>query len=382
MKIISESIHKLQNYIEQESYRGWDPYDILSSPVFKLSFFNSNKPIRFFAQQLGKRLPINLRPMLLVPKGYNPVTLGLCIQGYSFLYKIETQEKVKWELFKKIEFLINELIELKSNGFSGACWGYDFDWEARNAKIPGYKPNVVSTGIITNALFQCHKITGNVISKELVIDSSKFILNDLNRSLEDKTLCFSYSPFDKQKVLNASMKGVRILSQTYTLTGNKELLEIAERGINYVIREQNPDGSWGYSDKKKKRVDSYHTGYILDCLDEYIKLIGDNKYKPQLFLGIGYFVKNLIENNSIPKFYNDNKSPLDCTSAAQIILSLTRFGYLDIATNIAEFMSQNMQDNEGYFYFRKFKFYNIKTSFMRWSNAWMYAALSYLLSNK
>ena len=32
-----------------------------------------------------------------------------------------------------------------------------------------------------------------------------------------------------------------------------------------------------------------------------------------------------------------------------------------------------------YFYFRKFKHYTIKTPFMRWSQAWMFVALSNLL---
>ena len=42
----------------------------------------------------------------------------------------------------------------------------------------------------------------------------------------------------------------------------------------------------------------------------------------------------------------------------------------------------NMQGADGSFYFRKFKWYTNRTSFMRWSNAWMFAALSYLLKSR
>ncbi|MBK6912284.1 MAG: hypothetical protein IPH11_00855 [Ignavibacteriales bacterium] len=81
MDLLNEALGRLLRYIEKENYRGWDPYDALSSPLFKLPFFRSNKFIRFAAQQAVKRSPINLRPLLFIPKGYNPVTLGLMLQG-------------------------------------------------------------------------------------------------------------------------------------------------------------------------------------------------------------------------------------------------------------------------------------------------------------
>ena len=84
-EFIEESLRKLINYIESQNYRGYDPYDALKSPLFKLPVLRSNKLIRFGSQQLVKRSPVNLRPLLGIPKGYNPVTLGLCIQGYSYL---------------------------------------------------------------------------------------------------------------------------------------------------------------------------------------------------------------------------------------------------------------------------------------------------------
>jgi hypothetical protein len=43
-------------------------------------------------------------------------------------------------------------------------------------------------------------------------------------------------------------------------------------------------------------------------------------------------------------------------------------------------MMDNMQAQEGYFYFRKSKYFTKKTNFMRWSNAWMLAGLTALLS--
>ena len=97
----------------------------------------------------------------------------------------------------------------KSKGFQGYCWGYDFDWESRFSKINAFQPTVVATGIITNALFVCYEKTKISKAKSLLIDSTGFIINDLNRTYDnDNNICFSYSPNDNQQVLNASMKGL------------------------------------------------------------------------------------------------------------------------------------------------------------------------------
>lgn len=374
---LNSSLDKLTVYIEQEAYKGFDPYDALKSPLFKLPVFKSNKLIRFGTQQLVKRSPVNLRPLLFVPKGYNPVTLGLCIQAYSYLYKSEQQA----DYITKINYLIDELKKLIPPGFSGACWGYDFDWEARYAKIPAYQPTVVATGIITNALYESYKITKNNGAFELCKSAVNFVLNDLNRTETDNEICFSYSPFDKQQVFNASIKGARLLSQVYAETGNIDLKNTAKKAVNYVINQQNTNGSWYYSTKETgKWVDNYHTGYILDCLDEYIKNTGDTEYESNLELGFSYYKNNFITPEGIPKFYNNKIYPIDCTAAGQTLLTLTRFGENDLALNVANYMTKNMQHKSGYFYFRKYKHHTKKTSFMRWSNTWMFAGLSTLIN--
>ena len=214
-KVLDNSLDRLKSYIEKNNYKGFDPYDGLKSPLFNISFLHSNKLIRFGLQQIVKRSPFNLRKLLFIPKGYNPVTLGLAIQSYSYLYHTDTENRD--EYLCKINLLFDELEKLVPSGFSGACWGYDFDWEAYYIKIPAYQPTVVATGIICNALFIAHQITNHKRAKELIISASNFVINDLNRTTINNDVCFSYSPFDRQQVLNASMKGVRILAQAYYL---------------------------------------------------------------------------------------------------------------------------------------------------------------------
>jgi hypothetical protein len=40
----------------------------------------------------------------------------------------------------------------------------------------------------------------------------------------------------------------------------------------------------------------------------------------------------------------------------------------------------NMQDKEGYFYYQKKRWYKNKIDYMRWSQAWMFYALTQLVT--
>jgi hypothetical protein len=377
---VGNSVLKLQHYIEAEKYSGYDPYDALKSPVFHLPFFKSNKPVRFLSQQLLKRFPVNLRSLLNIEKGCNPVTLGLCIQAYTNCVFIFPDNKRDYE--EKVKNLVDRLENLAPSGYHGACWGYDFDWESRYVKVPAHQPTVVATGFVTNALFKAYQVTGNKKALDLCVSAAEFVLKDLNKTYdENKNFCFSYSPFDHEIVFNASMKGARILAQVFSETKNDELKNEAKKAVAYVMNCQQGNGSWAYSKSAVGGwIDNYHTGYILDCLDEYMSCTGDFSYQSNLEKGFLFYRGNFFTRDGIPKFYDKEIYPVDCTAAGQSLLTLTRFKDIDMAGNVAERMISDMQSPKGYFYFRKFRNYMIKTSFMRWSNAWMFLGLTELLA--
>jgi len=376
-QIIPDALSKLERYILQEQYKGYDPFDALTSPIFKLPILRSNKIARLAAQQILKRLPINIRVPLAIKKGYDPVTLGLCLQAYTYLLSVFPQKKEFY--LKAIQFCIDELERLQSKGYSGTCWGYDFDWEARYARIPAYTPTVVATGIITNALFENFRLTGNERSGELCKNAVNFITKDLQKTYRDDTFCYSYSPLDTQRVFNATMKGARLLAQVYSITREERLFAEAKRTVSFVVQHQKENGAWSYSEGDARVwVDNFHTGYVLDCLDEYIKLANDTEYVHHLNKGVEFYVQHFFENDEIPKYYDDKTYPVDATAGAQSILTLTRFGYIEQAAKVALWMIRNMQDPDGFFYYQRHKYYTNKISYMRWSNAWMFVALSKL----
>jgi len=306
--------------------------------------------------------------------------LGLCIQAYTNLFEYDRSNSQFYN--DKINFLIDELEKLIPSGFSGACWGYDFYWQARNADIPAYQPTIVATGIITNALFEYYKTSGNSKAKALFLSSADFVIKDLNRTVSENGLCFSYSPFDNQIVFNANMKAVRLLAQIYSLSSSEQYKTLANDAVKFVMKFQRDDGAWVYSNKLNTRIDNYHTGYVLSCLKTFMALTENNDYEDQIKIGFDFYKSNFIDSDNAPKFFHNYKYPIDCTAASQLIITLLDFDEKELAQKVANYMVENMFDEEGYFYFRQFKNYLIKTPYMRWSQAWMFAALSYLLRSK
>ncbi len=379
-EVLHASLTRLEQYICGSNYEGYDPFDALQSAIFKLPILRDRKLPRFAAQQILRRTPFNLRPLLLVPAGRNPVTFGLCLQGYTAMALAFPREKGAYD--HKARACVDEIEALQSRTYSGACWGYDFDWEARYARIPAFTPTIVATGFISNALFRHYQATGERRCLDLCSGAARFVMKDLHKTRIDDAFCYSYSPLDTQAVLNATMKGARLLAQVYSVTRDPALKEEARATVRFVIRHQRESGAWPYAVGDARRwTDNFHTGYVLDCLDEYMRLSGDREFEPSLARGWHYYRDHFFEEAQIPRYYDNSTYPVDSTAAAQSILTLCRFGEADTALRVGMWMIRHMQDPAGFFYYQKHRFYVNRISYMRWSNAWMFAALAALLSN-
>ena len=111
-----------------------------------------------------KHSPFNFRKFLLVPKQYNAKGIGLFLLGYCNLYEFALKGKKEFgkieELLSKIHELANLLDDLKSTSYSGACWGYNFDWQSRRLFLfPANTPTVVATTFCAEALFKAYELT-------------------------------------------------------------------------------------------------------------------------------------------------------------------------------------------------------------------------------
>ncbi len=382
-QVIREEFNKLEEYCRTENYKGYDPFDGLNSKIFDLlPFLRKSSLFMLLWIQFFKRSPINFRKITGIKKEHNPKGLGLFLSAYCNLYKINPNR----ENLHKIHFFIGQLEKCQSTGYSGACWGYNFDWQSKAFFQPKGTPSVVVTSFIGCALLDAYEITSNVKLLEKARSACDFILVDLNKTYDsDGDFSFSYSPLDYTQVFNASLLGVRLLSRTYAYTNELQLLEECRKAVSFVCKHQQENGAWSYSPLSfHKWIDNFHTGYNLECIYTYQSVSADNSFQKQLKKGLEYYLETFFEDNGLPKYYHNSKFPIDMHTTGQLIVTLSKMSILseneDLVHKVINWSIKNMFDvQKGYFYFYREKYFKIKIPYMRWTQAWMFLGLSHYL---
>ena len=385
---------KLRNYCQKEQFKGWDPYDGLNSKLFQtLPLLKNSAICRLIIIQGFKRFSFNLRPLALVPKEYNAKGIGLFLQGYCNLYKAVVQNTTlekelgsKESLKKQIEDLANLLISLQSKGYSGACWGYNFDWQARRLFLfTKYTPTVVATNFCATALMDAYEVTKEKKYLDIALSAADFVMKDLHRADYNNGFLFSYSPLQgNDTVFNASLLGSKLLSYCYKYTGKEAYKEAAKASVLACCNGQKEDGSWVYGMLPVQSwIDSFHTGYNLDGLIAYEEQTGDTSFHSYIEKGFDFYIKNFFEEDGCPKYYHNQKYPIDIHCPGQLFVTLHRLHkfeeHKELAQKVLQWTIGNMQDKKGYFYYQLKKGISSKISYMRWSNAFMFNALSYYI---
>lgn len=377
--------NRLKAYCEKETFKGYDPYDGLNSALLNsIPYLSKNRLVRLIWIQVFKRSPINLRPIVGIKKDYNPKALGLFLSGYCKLYK-QTSKK---EYLEKINYFSLRILEQKNLGWSGACWGYNFDWQSRAFFLPKNSPTVVVTAFVSNSLIDAYEITHDVELLNTARSACDFIMKDLQRSYDENgNMAFSYSPFDKSVVFNASLWGSQLLARVYNFTKEIELIQESKKSVEFCCKQQRSDGSWGYGTYNFHQwVDNFHTGYNLECISDYMKYSGDSTYESNISNGLEYYMKTFFLPNGIPRYYNDSTYPIDIHAPAQLILTLSKLGkfeqYKEVVNTVYNWTFEHMQSKKGYFYYQINRYFSSKISYMRWAQAWMFYSMCEYLSYK
>lgn len=382
------SYNKLKEYVKNKNFSGYDPYDALNSQ--KLSSLK-NKYLKVLITQFFVYSPLNLRPFFNIKKERNPKAIGLFLSSYCNLLK--NKQITKEEFKKTTQELVEYLLNHNTEGYTGYCWGFNFNWQDINRYAKKGMPTIVISSYIGNAFLDLYEITKQNKYLEIAKSISTFILTDLNITKTKDGICFSYTPIDHQLVHNANCLGAAFLSRIYYYTQNKELLEYAINAFNFTLSHQKKDGSWSYSinptnEKTRDQID-FHQGFILDSLIDFITYTNQRKkqYLDPLFKGCNFYMNNQFDKHGKSKWRLPLKYPIDTHHQAQGIITFSKMynftkekQYLNFAQKIAYWTINHMQDETGYFYYQKWPFITNKISYMRWSQAWMIYSMTFLFN--
>ena len=217
----------LKSFIDND-FSGHDPFDSLNSKIFNLTPLKYSKIAKLIFTQLGKRSPINLRNLLLVPKSRNAKGVALIILGLIENFKISNDDYYLDQAKTLVDWLILNKCEKKI--WSHNCWGYNFEWQARAFNVPKGSPNIVTTYFVSLAILKFSEITNNTELQNQALDSSFFMTKYLLNHNENE-MTFNYVPNSKTFVHNANLFGAHwclVAGKIMKNRGNSIIIDVVD----------------------------------------------------------------------------------------------------------------------------------------------------------
>lgn len=389
MDCLDQTFRELYEWISDNGFLGWDPYDIKGSRFFVWVQNKSTKIFRVLSL-IERCAPVMTRKILGVNKQVNAKAMALLALSYINLYKRNQYD----EYLKKYKECIHWLVNHNHvNDSECLGWGYPFDWQSL-IFIPRETPLCVPTVLVGHAMLDYYELSNEDMTKSYLLKIKNFLLQKLNRSYfnEKNMVCFSYSPLDDYLVINANLYTASFLTRYAIVFNDNEVLDLSRAARRFSISQQHLDGSWNYWSelykfKFDRTVDNYHTGIVLQwlkiCLEYDPGFYGE---KEALCQGTDFYLRQLFTKEGKPKITENKVYPIDIHSIAQ---SLITFNYLadivdkTLVDKVYQYAIREMKDSEGFFYYRKYKYGPTpKIAYLRWGQAWMLYALVNLLEYK
>ncbi|MCX6967711.1 MAG: glycosyltransferase [Verrucomicrobia bacterium] len=375
---LEQSIQGATRWVEENQYRAYDPGDGCNSFLHGLTF--NRLLLERLLQQAVYRAPMNLRPLLGIRPHTSTKGMGYMAWGYLRMFRATGSDHYR----ERAEYCLEWLIQNRSTASREFCWGNHFSFSTRAGKIPKGEPTIVWSSLIGQAFLEASETLNAPRYLDVARSVCAWIVS-LPREETGSGTCLSYVGFKQSSIHNSNMLGAAMLACTGAKTGDKAALEIAQQAMVYSCKRQRPDGAWFYGEEPKYLwIDNFHTGYNLDSLRRYMEATGDRSFESHMLRGFAFFKKHFFEADGCPRYYHNQKYPVDIQCAAQAIDTLTLFSDLDpdalpLAQKVASWTIDQMQDADGHFFYRDLGWTKIQTPMLHWGQATMIKALSHLL---
>jgi hypothetical protein len=373
---------KLWSYCFSNDWSGYDPYDALNSRLVEhFAFLQGRFPAILLTQAL-KRSPVNVRPLLAIPRTQNPKAIALFLSAALRAPRVVPESRQDLA-----EILVERLLSLRSSDSPYWCWGYSFPWRGRHMLVPRWTPNLVCTYFAGTALLDLYEKRRECRYLDIAVSAAEFVFNELYWSKGDSIAGFSYPlPSIRNQVHNANFLGAAFLCRIYRHTGRQKFLDAALRTARCSAAGQRANGSWPYGEASTQQwIDNFHTGYNLCALRSIGHDAGTDEFESCVNRGFAFYRSHFFREDGAAKYFHDRVYPIDIHCVAQSMITLLAFADLDPSNadqsqKVFEWALKHMWDERGFFCYRVLRLVRIRTSYMRWSQAWMVRALAELVA--
>lgn len=379
-------------YARTRDYIGWDYGDGMSSKLLQW-LPAENKWLNLIVQELAKRPPINIRPLLLIEQRRNYKGTALFamanLNTARLLNSIDTDTVDSYPAvdYEQEARQLNEwLISNRSVGFSGFCGGHKHPIQHLNGCGYPNDPDIVSTSFAVKSLLSAVPLDSMYSS--IARTAADFVVEDLNYRKNTEGACIDYHlnhPSDSYTI-NAGAIGARLFTDLYAHFGYESYRRRAERILDHVATLQTDLGGWTYRDPPRAShlsMDNHHNGFIIEAFLRYHDVVDSNRYQETLNRALTFYRETLFDSSGAPNWDETRAYPRDIHASAQGILVFTYAGNLDFAHRVLMWTLDNLYTQSGQFYYRKHRLYTTRITLMRWCQAWMaYAMSEYLTARR
>ena len=190
-------------------------------------------------------------------------------------------------------------------------------------------------------------------------------------------------------MINAAAYRAFLLTSASKIFCNKDYWRIAERNLNFVLENQNADGSWFYAvDGVRDFIDHFHTCFVMKALAKIHALTGHPACLEALSKGVKYYLENLFSEDGLPKPFS--KAPrltvykrelYDCAECINLSLLLRdRFPQLESTLEtVVGGVLKNWIKPDGSFRSRRLHLGWDNVPMHRWGQSQMFRSLAFYL---
>ncbi|MEO8720422.1 MAG: hypothetical protein ABI372_04905 [Ginsengibacter sp.] len=302
-KEVIKSISRFLTWFESNGYYSYDQYDFWSTrfgiKAKQIYYKNKFAGIPFVAPVFLAEIFFPSVRKAFVTKKRFPIADAHFIMGFLNFYETTSDEKY----LKEAQLIAQELLKSSVSGFSGNSWGYPFDWMTTRGLWTSGIPLITTTGYCFEAFLKLYDITNDQKYLDTAYSIFLFTLNDLtDTQIDYETAACSYSPVDNSQIVNANAYRAYVLTEGSVRFDHEEASKKASMNINFILKNQNPDGSWKYAvnDERDNFVDNFHTCFVLKNLIKINRIRNDDKISFTINKGYNFYKKNLIDTSGQP----------------------------------------------------------------------------------
>ena len=314
-----------------------------------------------------------------------PIADAHFAMGFAFLY--EATSDFHW--FQRAIHFLKSLEETRCADFREYCWGYPFDWvTVNNGMIKRGTPLITTTPYAYEAFLQVYKLEPEDKWLRILESIARHVSSDIKdfSTSETASTC-SYTPYDRGGEINSAAYRSFLLTSASKLFSNDTYWKIAERNLNFVLQNQNADGSWYYAvDGVRDFVDHYHSCFVMKSLAKIHSLTGHEGCLDALLRGVDYYMANLLAGDGLPRPFS--KAPrlivykrelYDCAECINLCLLLRdRFPQLnETLKTVVNGIMDKWVKGDGSFRSRRLHLGWDNVPMHRWGQSQMFRSLAY-----